>query len=82
MERNAHRLTLHSPAGEILRQRRLRVLDVDQLLFPLWDFSAVFTGWVPVSQGCRTTTGDVSSHGVATRHRPPFAHYIQRRFRR
>jgi len=32
MERNAHRLTLHSPAREILRQSGLWVIDVDQLL--------------------------------------------------
>ncbi len=38
MERNAHRLTLHSPAGESLRQQRQWVLDVDQLLRLLLDF--------------------------------------------
>jgi len=32
MERNAHRLTLHSPAEESLRQVQHQVLDVDQLL--------------------------------------------------
>ncbi|CCF09554.1 hypothetical protein ACVWWU_000229 [Pantoea sp. PA1] len=31
MERNAHRLTLHSPAREILRGLRLEDIDVDQL---------------------------------------------------
>ena len=38
MERNAHRLTLHSPAGESLRQQRHWVLDVDQLLLSYYDF--------------------------------------------
>ena len=31
MERNAHRLTLHSPAGEILCALRIADIDVDQL---------------------------------------------------
>jgi len=31
MERNAHRLTLHSPAGESLRQLPPAGIDVDQL---------------------------------------------------
>ena len=31
MERNAHRLTLHSPARESLRQTHQRDIDIDQL---------------------------------------------------
>ncbi len=34
MERNAHRLTLHSPAGVILLRLRTTFIDVDQLYFP------------------------------------------------
>lgn len=34
MERNAHRLTLHSPAEESLRQSTFAVIDIDQFLSP------------------------------------------------
>ena len=34
MERNAHRLTLHSPARESLPQPRQGFIDIDQLFFP------------------------------------------------
>lgn len=34
MERNAHRLTLHSPAEESLPQPCLQFIDVDQLFSP------------------------------------------------
>ncbi|MGP4129987.1 hypothetical protein OJE16_09550 [Pantoea tagorei] len=33
MERNAHRLTLHSPAEQILPLLHDRVIDLDQLSF-------------------------------------------------
>lgn len=34
MERNAHRLTLHSPAGLSLPLLPGKVIDLDQLFFP------------------------------------------------
>jgi len=34
MERNAHRLTLHSPAEESLPPLPARVIDLDQLFSP------------------------------------------------
>lgn len=34
MERNAHRLTLHSPAREILPRSAVRFIDLDQVYSP------------------------------------------------
>ncbi len=36
MERNAHRLTLHSPAGMIMPLIVRRVIDFDQVYFPFY----------------------------------------------